>query len=344
MCNIAGYVGTREATPILLDMIRAQEGLNGGFYTGLAVHDGQGLQYAKLRGDLEKLCSVHDVSAFRGNAGIIHSRTPSGGGDLWAHPFTAPSLDDPQLCYVANGSYGLFRKNKESYNAIADRLVAEGYGIPCKAEEYNSKYNRLADGTCVHLSDVVCQEIYRYRQAGLATPEAMGRAYCELAQESVALVMEQSAPDRICFCRINAPMFVGFDETGAYLASSPTALPESVKSYRLLPALSCGTVYRDRVEVQRLEGFPGRVRGFDQRTVEKTKATICKVLEQGEAGYPKLRVAVDAFLPKNVPVQRAALIYRALDELQKGGQITSRQGQWAADGQTARLLLFRIGS
>lgn len=209
-------------------------------------------------------------------------------------------------------------------------------------EEYNSKYNQLSDGSCVHLSDVVCQLIYHYTQTGLPTAEAMGRAYRELAQESVAMEMEQSSPDRISFCRINVPLFLGFDESGAYLVSSPTALPESVQSYRLLPALSFGTVYRDRVEITKLEGFPSRVRGFDRRTVEKTKATIRKVLAQGEAGYPKMRVAVDAILPGNVPVQRAALIYRALDELLKAGQITFRQGEWVADGQTAPLLLFRI--
>ena len=36
MCNIAGYVGAHEAAPILIEMIRVQEGLNGGFFTGLA--------------------------------------------------------------------------------------------------------------------------------------------------------------------------------------------------------------------------------------------------------------------------------------------------------------------
>jgi hypothetical protein len=34
MCNIAGYVGIRPAAPILIEMIRRQEGLAGGYYTG----------------------------------------------------------------------------------------------------------------------------------------------------------------------------------------------------------------------------------------------------------------------------------------------------------------------
>ena len=49
MCNIAGYVGARRVAPILIDMIRIQEGLNGGFYTGLAVHDGASVSYRVAR-------------------------------------------------------------------------------------------------------------------------------------------------------------------------------------------------------------------------------------------------------------------------------------------------------
>ena len=44
MCNIAGYVGNgkQEAAPILLEMMRAQEGYAGGYYTGIAtIHEGK---------------------------------------------------------------------------------------------------------------------------------------------------------------------------------------------------------------------------------------------------------------------------------------------------------------
>ena len=41
MCNIAGYVGNKPAAPILLEMLRNQEGLAGGYYTGIATrHEG----------------------------------------------------------------------------------------------------------------------------------------------------------------------------------------------------------------------------------------------------------------------------------------------------------------
>jgi len=55
MCNIAGYTGTRPAAPILLEMLRRQEGLCGGYYTGIAtVHEGK-IHYAKLAGDVARL-------------------------------------------------------------------------------------------------------------------------------------------------------------------------------------------------------------------------------------------------------------------------------------------------
>ena len=42
MCNIAGYVGSRPAAPILLDMMRKQEGFAGGYFSGIAtIHDGK---------------------------------------------------------------------------------------------------------------------------------------------------------------------------------------------------------------------------------------------------------------------------------------------------------------
>lgn len=82
MCNIAGYIGEKEAAPILIEMIRVQEGMNGGFYTGLSVHDGQHLHYRKVQGDLAVLLKETDADRLAGKMGMIHSRTPSGGNGL----------------------------------------------------------------------------------------------------------------------------------------------------------------------------------------------------------------------------------------------------------------------
>ncbi len=47
MCNIAGYVGERQAAPVLIEMLKKQEGFAGGFYSGIAtIHEGR-IYYAK---------------------------------------------------------------------------------------------------------------------------------------------------------------------------------------------------------------------------------------------------------------------------------------------------------
>lgn len=342
MCNIAGYVGTKEATPILIQMIRAQEGINGGFYTGLAVHDGENLHFRKLRGDLEKLLKETDAEKLVGSCGMIHSRTPSGGPDLWAHPFHSEENGVVQMCYVANGGLGRFKPRKESYNAIADALVAEGYDIPCKIQNGLEKYNRLSTGEAVHVSDVVCQLIYQHKKLGADTATAMTGAYAEMPGEAVGLVIEKENPDRIYYSRINMPMFVGFDETGAYLASSPVAFPAHIKTFKLLPALSSGVIYRDRYEVVNYPDFPEKVRGFNAKSIERTKRVILQVLEDGEKDYVDIRVAVKKGLPTDKMLQVPPMVYLALYELQQSGAIVARQTTKTVAGQIAPTTRFSL--
>jgi len=85
MCNIAGYVGSKPAAPILIDMMRREEGWNAGYYTGIAtIHEGK-VYYAKLMGDLDHLIAHTDAASLPGNIGILHGRTPDDGTDQWAY-------------------------------------------------------------------------------------------------------------------------------------------------------------------------------------------------------------------------------------------------------------------
>ena len=342
MCNIAGYVGTKDATPILLEMIRVQEGINGGFYTGLAVHDGENLHFRKLRGDLEKLLQETDAEKLTGCCGMIHSRTPSGGPDLWAHPFHSEENGEVQLCYVANGGIGRFKPRKESYNAVADKLVAQGYDIPCKIQSGLDKYNKLSSGECVHISDVVCQLIYKYKKCGADTAAAMTEAFTRMPSEVVGLVIEKESPDRIYFSRINMPMFVGFDETGDYLVSAPTGFPAHIKEFKLLPALSSGVIYRDRYEVVKYPHFSEKVRGFNRKSIERTMRIIQELLAEGEKDFVDIRIAVAKGLPTDKLLQVPPMTYLALYELQQSGAIVTRQTTKTVAGQTAPTTRFSL--
>ena len=81
MCTIAGYVGTKPAAPLLIEMMRKEEGIDSGFYTGIAtIHEGK-IHYRKVVGDLAQLLKETDAAELPGTIGIIHSRTPGGLAD-----------------------------------------------------------------------------------------------------------------------------------------------------------------------------------------------------------------------------------------------------------------------
>ena len=108
MCNIAGYIGKRDAAPILTEMMKKQEGFGGGYYTGITTHDGTKLHTAKVIGDMDNFLKETDGYHFPGKMGFLHSRSNSGGDREWGHPFTNA---EGTLSYIANGGLKSNRLN-----------------------------------------------------------------------------------------------------------------------------------------------------------------------------------------------------------------------------------------
>ena len=87
MCNIAGYVGMKQAAEIIIEMLRKQEGWDSGYYTGIAtISDGK-IHTTKAACDLQILLQREDLAHMPGTVGIIHGQSKGTEGDCWAHPF-----------------------------------------------------------------------------------------------------------------------------------------------------------------------------------------------------------------------------------------------------------------
>ncbi len=320
MCNIAGYVGDRPAAPILIEMIRRQQGLNGGYYTGIAtIHQGR-LHYAKLAGDLDHLLENSEAMNLPGNIGIIHSRTRSGGGDGWAHPFIGKSLGRPAIAYVANGSGGYFNALKPKFNALADDLFAEGYEMSVEDRKYTN-YNQLADGSPIHMSDLLCQDITRHIDEGISPVEAMGMGFCELPAEIVGLMLATATPDAITWSRLNMPMNLGFCPHGAYLASAAMAFPEDAGEPIELPACCSGTVTKDGYTALRFKNPPADVPPIDAKMRQEAYTFLCENLQE-PIGFSDLRRKVQTrFFKDQICPPADLLIYSVLYSLQKEGRL-----------------------
>ena len=74
MCQLAAYVGSREAAPILLDALRLQEGYFGGQATGLVALDEGRIRIVKRPGPVDHVRATSDIAALTGTTGIAHSR------------------------------------------------------------------------------------------------------------------------------------------------------------------------------------------------------------------------------------------------------------------------------
>jgi len=288
MCNIAGYVGTRPAAPILIDMLRKEEGFWAGYYTGIAtVHDGK-IHYRKLTGDLDRLLALTDAASLPGNIGIIHGRSKAGGDDEWAHPFIGVSGGKEKIAYVANGSNGSFKDQKPHQSAVAERLANDGYVMRSRAFMSNKGYPTFSDGRSVHVSDVMCQLILSHMDSGLSPLDAMSAAFCGMPAEIVGLMLSCDSEDSIRYSRINEPMSVGFCSHGAYLSTAPLAIPSDAGDVTLLPAMSSGEVLRDRFTAVPYKTPPSPIVPITADSYVKVYTKVMELIGAGEKSFPQL--------------------------------------------------------
>jgi len=119
MCGIVGYIGTREAYPILIKGLHRLE-YRGYDSAGVALLNSAGeLNVFKSKGkveNLEKYCQGKDVS---GSVGIAHTRWATHGepSDVNAHPHYSQS---ETLALIHNGII-------ENYQTLKEFLIKEGY-------------------------------------------------------------------------------------------------------------------------------------------------------------------------------------------------------------------------
>ena len=349
MCNIAGYVGERDAAPILIDMLRREEGIDAGFYTGIAtLHEGK-IYYRKLCGDLDKLLRETDALSLPGKIGIIHSRTKSGGPDEWSHPFISAGKNgsEARIAYVANGNSGIFAKRDPEYSLIADDLIKEGYKMDSEISLDDGIYNRLSNGKMVHMSDVMCALIAREADLGNEICDAMANAFCGMPGDIVGLLLSLSAPDRIVWSKISRPMTLSFAEHGAYLATTSIAHPDDAVTEKInLPVLSAGYVTKNSFTAKKFAAPPAPVITPALKDLcDAYRDAVCALAEE-KTFNEVLHIVTKRFASERDDVITTATQanYDIFEALYKEGRLEIIKGtdEGVLSGTTAPLFKFRL--
>ena len=303
-------------------MLRVQEGLNAGFYTGIAtLHEGR-IHYRKVVGSLSDLLAKTDAADLPGSIGIIHSRTPGIApveGVEYGHPFVTEREGEIKAAMVLNGTSGFFKPRLDERVKLTQDLLSRGAKIRshCKGE---ANLN-LPDGTCVHGSDVFCQLADLHVQNGLDPAAAAARSFAQMPTEAVILMLSLAKQDAITYARFNFPMHVAHSDHGTYLATSPQAMPGDAGEYHLLPLCSSGYIYKDHFECH---PFPERIASIAPLTPAR-RAKIYEIivarLREGEQTVNTLAEAIRPAFDGYDCAQIGAAIYQVLDELERDGAL-----------------------
>ena len=315
MCTWAGYIGEKRAAPILLEMAKRQEGLWSGFYSGLVTLSGGRLCWDKVVGNMAKLEAETAAGSFPGNVGLVHSRTKSGGGREWAHPFVS---SEETVADVAQGCEGFF-KNHTGRTDVGNELLALGRSFRSAIPGEMQNYPTLRDGSAVHTTEVVAEAVAGEYERRREPREAIRRTMIRIPSEGVFAFLVHDRPDYIYAANVNQRMVIGKDEDGVYLATSALAFPESVRWRAEMPGNTIAVMTRNTCSFESLgptETFPVEEMmpaNLDQAFLDFVRAnpasTLAKVVDN----------ALAPILQRDRLVRRSAAGYQAMERLLAGG-------------------------
>jgi glucosamine--fructose-6-phosphate aminotransferase (isomerizing) len=235
MCGIVGYVGPKQAAPILIQGLRRLE-YRGYDSAGVALLNGGGVQVVKRSGKLSVLAAAVDEATPRGTCGIAHTRWATHGAPNQpnAHPHTS---SDGEIALVHNGII----ENADSLRAL---LLEEGFSFQSDTDTE----------VVVHLIDHLWTDGMPMEDAVAAALRLIDGAY------GIAVVSSRD-PDKIVVARHGSPLLVGVGKDGEMLAGSDAAA---------VIALTRDVVYLDDGDYAVIE--PGGYRTYQLEGTEVSRS------------------------------------------------------------------------
>ncbi len=232
MCGIVGYIGPRDATPIILEGLKRLE-YRGYDSAGLAVLQDGRIEIRRDAGKLANLERLVEEQPVGGNLGIGHTRWATHGppSQRNAHPHVGMT---GEVVVVHNGIV-------ENFLDLRDELQAEG-------AEFKSDTDTE---TIVHL-------IERLMGGGQSLEEAARQAFSRLKGAQAIVTFSRNAPDRLVACRIGnaGGVAVGVGKGEMFVASDIPAILEHTRDMVFLESCQMAVVTADGYTVQTLDGQP----------------------------------------------------------------------------------------
>ncbi|MFN2565412.1 MAG: glutamine--fructose-6-phosphate transaminase (isomerizing) [Gemmatimonadaceae bacterium] len=246
MCGIVGYVGPREAPPLLLEGLKRLE-YRGYDSAGVSITNGDGLETRKAAGKISKLEAVMNGSPLHGTVGIAHTRWATHGPptECNAHPHHDCTNT---IAVVHNGII-------ENASTLKSQLQARGHIFRSETD-----------------TEVLAHLIEAEYEDDLEG--AVADALRQVEGTYGIAVVSSRDPDKIVAARKGSPLLLGVGEGEYYVASDAAAILQHTRQ----------VVYLDDGEVAVLSRNGYQVVDLRERQLQKPVTKIDWDLEQIEKG------------------------------------------------------------
>ncbi len=227
MCGIVGYIGFRDAYPIIMKGLHRLE-YRGYDSAGVALLDQEVKVYKKAGkvSDLENF--VKDIP-MRGTAGMGHTRWATHGApsDRNSHPH---SSGNRKLTIIHNGII-------ENYATIKEALIEKGH-------EFKSDTDTEV---LIHLVENIQEE------TKLDLKEAVRVALTQVIGAYAIVIMSSEEPDQLIAARKGSPMVIGVGKGEYFIASDATPIVEYTKNVIYLNDNEIAIISRDNLLIKSID-------------------------------------------------------------------------------------------
>ena len=204
MCGIVGYIGDREAYPILINGLKRLE-YRGYDSAGVSLLNGN-IELYKRKGKVSELETFIRNKNTKGKIGIGHTRWATHGepNDVNAHPHMSMNR---HFVLIHNGII-------ENYNILKEKLIKRGYSFISETD-----------------TEVLVNLIeYIYLKGNVSAEIAVRLALTKVIGAYGLVILCKDEPDQIIAARKSSPLVIGVGKDEYFLASDATPIVEYTKS------------------------------------------------------------------------------------------------------------------
>jgi glucosamine--fructose-6-phosphate aminotransferase (isomerizing) len=248
MCGIVGYVGPREATPILVSGLRKLE-YRGYDSAGLATISNRHIEVRRSVGKLDNLDAMLREQPLRGTPGVGHTRWATHGrpSEQNAHPHRAG-----KVVVIHNGII-------ENFLELRHALATRGRSMASETD-----------------TEVISHLIDEFVAEGCGLAEATRHALAKLEGSFAIVVLSETEPDRLVAAKNATPIVLGLGDGENFVASDIPAMLEHTRR----------VVFLEDGEVVELTADSATITTFDGSPVERApKVVAWDAMTAQKGGY-----------------------------------------------------------